>query len=52
MDLNVGIGDALGTDYFHLRERLTPQQLDYLDRTRAFIDRDVLPVINGYWERA
>jgi glutaryl-CoA dehydrogenase len=52
VDLNVGIGDALGTDYFHLRERLTPQQLDYLDRTREFVDRDVLPVINGYWERA
>src|SRR5712671_6203959 len=31
---------------------MTPQQLDYLRRTREFVDREVLPVINGYWERA
>ena len=52
LELNVGVADALGTDYFFLREQLTPQQLDYLTRTRAFVDREVLPVINGYWERA
>jgi len=52
MDLNVGIGDALGTDYFSLREQLTPMQLDYLARTREFVEAEVLPVINGYWERA
>ena len=34
VDLEVGIGDALGTDYFHLRERLTAAQLDYLERAR------------------
>jgi glutaryl-CoA dehydrogenase len=52
MDMNVGIGDALATDYFFIREQLTPQQLDYLTRTRDFVEREVLPVINGYWERA
>jgi glutaryl-CoA dehydrogenase len=51
-DLRFGIGDALGTDYFFLKEQMTPQQLDYLRRTREFVDHEVLPVINGYWERA
>jgi glutaryl-CoA dehydrogenase len=51
-DLRVGIGDALGTDYFFLKDQLTPSQLDYLRRTREFVDQEVLPVINGYWERA
>jgi len=51
-DLRVGIGDALGTDYLFLKDQLTPAQLDYLRRTREFVDHEVLPVINGYWERA
>jgi glutaryl-CoA dehydrogenase len=52
MDLHYSIGEALGTDYFGLREPFTPQQEDYLVRTREFVDTEVLPVINGYWERA
>jgi glutaryl-CoA dehydrogenase len=51
-DLRVGIGDALGTDYLFLSNQMTPVQLDYLRRTREFVDHEVLPVINGYWERA
>src|SRR6266545_795739 len=46
------IGTALGTDYFLLRSDLTAAELDYLDRTRRFVHDEVLPVINGYWERA
>jgi glutaryl-CoA dehydrogenase len=49
---SVDIGKALGTDYFLLREDLTPAELAYLTRTRAFVDEEVLPVINDYWERA
>ena len=51
-DLQLTIGEALGTDYFGLREPFTPQQEGYLTRTRAFVDSEVLPVINDYWERA
>jgi len=47
-----GLGEALRTDYFQLREEFTAAQLDYLERTRAFVHDEVLPVINGYWERA
>jgi glutaryl-CoA dehydrogenase len=46
------IGRALGTDYFGIGDQLTGEERDYLRRTREFVDSDVLPVINGYWERA
>ena len=46
------IGRAQGTDYFRIADQLTRDELDYLQRTRAFVDDEVLPVINGYWERA
>ena len=46
------IGRARGTDYFRIRDQLTAAERDYLDRTRAFVDDEVLPVINDYWERA
>src|SRR2546427_7522767 len=46
------IGRSLGTDYFGIAEQLTGEERDYLRRTREFVDDEVLPVINGYWERA
>ena len=46
------LGRALATDYFFLRQQLSPEQLDYLARTRRFVDEEVIPVIGGYWERA
>ena len=46
------IGRSLGTDYFGLRDELTEAELGYLQRTREFVDNEVLPVINDYWERA
>ena len=51
-DLTAGIGDALSTDYFFLRDQLTDDQLGYLSRAREFVDDTVLPTINDYWERA
>jgi glutaryl-CoA dehydrogenase len=46
------IGTSRGTDYFRIADQLTAEELDYLRRTREFVDNEVLPVINGYWERA
>jgi glutaryl-CoA dehydrogenase len=46
------IGRSLGTDYFRIADQLTREELGYLRRTREFVDDEVLPVINGYWERA
>jgi glutaryl-CoA dehydrogenase len=47
-----GIGRSLGTDYFRIGDQLTADERDYWRRTRDFVDDEVLPVINGYWERA
>ncbi|GAC1362646.1 MAG: acyl-CoA dehydrogenase family protein [Actinomycetota bacterium] len=46
------LGEALATDYFLMRDSFTEEQWDRFMRTRRFVDREVLPVINGYWERA
>jgi glutaryl-CoA dehydrogenase len=46
------IGRSLSTDYFGIADQLTPEELSYLLRTRDFVDNEVLPVINGYWESA
>jgi glutaryl-CoA dehydrogenase len=46
------LGEALATDYFLVREQFTDEQWDHFIRTRRFVDREVLPVINDYWERA
>lgn len=48
----VDIGKALGTDYFLIRPELTDDERDYLDRTRRFVEDEVLPAIGDYWERA
>ena len=46
------VGRSLGTDYFRIAEQLTHDERSYWRRTRDFVDDEVLPVINGYWERA
>ncbi|HKD98346.1 MAG TPA: acyl-CoA dehydrogenase family protein [Micromonosporaceae bacterium] len=46
------IGRSLGTDYFHIGEQLTTEERELWRRTRDFVDDEVLPVINDYWERA
>jgi glutaryl-CoA dehydrogenase len=46
------IGRSRGTDYFRIGDQLTDSERDFWRRTRDFVDDEVLPVINGYWERA
>jgi glutaryl-CoA dehydrogenase len=46
------IGRSRGTDFFHIGDQLTAEERDYWRRTRDFVDAEVLPVINGYWEQA
>jgi glutaryl-CoA dehydrogenase len=46
------LGDALATDYFRVREQFTPEQWEHFAATRRFVDDEVLPVINDYWEPA
>jgi glutaryl-CoA dehydrogenase len=47
-----GIARARGTDFFRIADQLTAEERDYWNRARHFVDDEVLPVINDYWERA
>src|SRR5215204_906013 len=42
---------SLGTDYFFVDDLLTQEERDVRDRVRFFCDKDVIPIINDYWER-
>jgi glutaryl-CoA dehydrogenase len=46
------IARARGTDFFRIADQLTAEERDYWNRARHFVDDEVLPVINDYWERA
>jgi glutaryl-CoA dehydrogenase len=46
------LGDALATDYFQVRDQFTDEQWEHFLATRRFVDREVLPEINRYWEAA
>jgi glutaryl-CoA dehydrogenase len=55
--MDSGIGRSVGTGYFRIADQLTGDEPRYLRRTRDLVDSEVpdsevLPVINGYWERA
>ncbi len=46
------VGRSLSTDYFGLKDQLSPDELALLLRAREFVDDEVLPVIGDFWERA
>jgi glutaryl-CoA dehydrogenase len=46
------LGEALATDYFLVREQFTDEQWERFIATRRFVDQEVLPVINDYWQDA
>jgi glutaryl-CoA dehydrogenase len=46
------LGEALPTDYFLVREQFGDAEWERFIATRRFVDQEVLPVINDYWERA
>jgi glutaryl-CoA dehydrogenase len=45
------LGEALGTDFFSVRDQLSPEQWELFLATRRFVDQEVLPVAADYWER-
>ena len=45
------VTEVLGTDYYLVDELLTKQEREIRDRVRRFCDREVVPIINDYWER-
>jgi glutaryl-CoA dehydrogenase len=46
------LGEALATDYFQVRNQFTGEEWEHFIKTRRFVDEEVLPVINAYWEAA
>ncbi|MFF0450262.1 acyl-CoA dehydrogenase family protein [Streptomyces sp. NPDC004609] len=46
------LGGPEYTDYYLLSELLTDDQQALRQRVREFMDQEVIPVINPYWERA
>ncbi|MCF7551505.1 acyl-CoA dehydrogenase family protein [Pseudonocardia sp. WMMC193] len=46
------LGEALGTDFFSVREQFTEEQWTRFATVRTFVDTEVLPDIGDYWERA
>jgi glutaryl-CoA dehydrogenase len=44
------LGEALPTDYFQVRDQFTEEQWDHFITTRRFVDEEVLPAINEYWQ--
>jgi glutaryl-CoA dehydrogenase len=46
------LGEALATDYFVVRDQFSQTEWERFISTRRFVDQEVLPVINDYWERA
>jgi glutaryl-CoA dehydrogenase len=41
-----------GFDFYHLEDRLTDKQRALRDQVRVFMQEEVVPHINPYWERA
>ena len=42
---------SLGTDYYLIEELLTDEEREIRDKVRSFADREVIPIINDYWNR-
>lgn len=42
----------VNSDYFLLDDELSTEERALRDRVRSYVDSDILPIINDYWERA
>jgi glutaryl-CoA dehydrogenase len=46
------LGGSEHTDFYQFDKLLTDDQRELRQRVRQFMDSEVLPIINPYWERA
>jgi len=51
-DIKQALGQSQGTDFYLMDELLTEEERGVRDKVRAFSDKEVIPIINDYWERA
>jgi glutaryl-CoA dehydrogenase len=40
------------TDYYHVNDLLRPEERTLRDRVRQWVDREVIPIVEHYWDRA
>lgn len=45
------VSSSLGTDFYLLDELLSEEEREIRDRVREFCDREVIPVMNEYWQK-
>ena len=45
------VAQSLGTDYYLLDDLLTDEERELRDKVRAFANREVIPIINEYWNK-
>src|SRR5579875_1032553 len=48
----IGLAGQPRTDYYLMDELLTDEERAIRDKVRAFSDRELIPVMNDYWDRA
>ncbi len=48
----VDVSRALGTDYYVIEELLTDEERKIRERVCASYEKEVIPVIGEYWDRA
>ncbi len=46
------LGRYQGTDYYFMSDMLSAEEREIRERVSTFVDEEMLPVVNGYWERA
>lgn len=51
-DIKNRLGPSLGTDFYLIDELLTEEERVVRHQVRVFCDKEVIPIINDYWERA
>lgn len=50
--MSIDVKPVVSTDYYLMDELLTEQERAVRDKVHDFCDREVIPIINDYWERA
>ena len=50
--MSVDVKPVLSTDFYLMDELLTDEERAVRDKVHDFCDREVIPIINDYWERA
>jgi len=50
--MSVETKSSVNTDFYLMDELLSEEERLIRDKVRHFCDTEVIPIINGYWERA